>query len=132
MRGIAEGAELEAREGDRMEGQDTEAEGNAARDPRVARAPAAPTKAMITAHEVHHADYREWCPHCVAGKGVSHQHRRSSDEEKSGIEFCMDYAFMTEDGNVGYAEDIGGDSTGLSPVIVGYDRGSESLWAMVA
>ena len=83
MWGIAEEAELEVNEGDRMRGQD--AEGSAARDPRVARAPAAPTKAMVAAHEVHHADYREWCPHCVAGKGVSHQHRRSSDEEKSGI-----------------------------------------------
>ena len=87
---------------------------------------------MIMAHEVHHADYREWCPHCVAGKGVSHQHRRSDKEEKSEAEFCMDYAFMTEEGRVGYAEEVGAESTGLSPVIVGYDRKSESLWAIVA
>ena len=29
---------------------------NVARNPRVARRPAAPTKALILAHEVHHAD----------------------------------------------------------------------------
>ena len=37
-------------------------------NPRIARKPIAPTKAMREAHEVHHADYREWCDHCVAGK----------------------------------------------------------------
>ena len=33
-----------------------------ARNPRAARVPVAPTKAMRMAHEVHHADYRAWCP----------------------------------------------------------------------
>ena len=31
-----------------------------AADPNVARRPIAPTKSMIEAHEVHHADYRDW------------------------------------------------------------------------
>ena len=40
---------------------------------------------------------------------------------------------MTEERRVGYLEDIGfEDDTGLSPVLVGHDRTSESLWAMVA
>ena len=49
--------------------EDTEV---AARNPRVIRRPTAPTKAMVLAHELHHAEYRDWCEHCVAGKGVSH------------------------------------------------------------
>ena len=60
--------------GDRAREADEELEDVTARDPKVARRPAMPTKAMILAHEVHHADYRDWCPHCVAGKGVSHKH----------------------------------------------------------
>ena len=39
-----------------------------ARNPKVARKPNTPTKAMVLAHEVHHADCREWCDQCVAGK----------------------------------------------------------------
>ena len=47
----------------------------AARNPRTARRPDAPTRAMVLAHELHHAEYRVWCKHCVAGKGVSHAHK---------------------------------------------------------
>ena len=40
---------------------------------------------------------------------------------------------MTEEGRVGYLEDIGlEDNAALSPVLVGRNRTSESLWAMVA
>ena len=52
-----------------------------ARNPKVARKPNAPTKAMVLAREVHHADYREWCDHCVAGKGVCHKHRSSERDD---------------------------------------------------
>ena len=77
-------------------------------NPRVTRRPAAPTKAMTMAHEVHHDDHREWCAHCMARKGVSHKHRTSDRESRSDTaEFCLDDAFMTEEGRVGYLEDIG-------------------------
>ena len=134
MPGIAGEAELEETLSDRArrQGGDVD-EDDIARNPRVARRPAAPTKAMIMAHEVHHADYREWCAHCVAGKGVSHKHCTSDREMRSDTaEFCIDYAFMTEEGKVGYLEDIDCENeTGLSPVLVGHDRTSESLWAIV-
>ena len=40
---------------------------------------------------------------------------------------------MTEEGRVGYLEDIGvEDDAGLSPVLVGHDWTSEALWATVA
>ena len=69
MPGIAGEARLEETEGDRAEGQGGDADDDGiARKPRVATIPAAPTKAMIMAHAVHHAAYREWRAHCVAGK----------------------------------------------------------------
>ena len=77
-----------------------------ARNPKVARKPTAPTKAMVLAHEVHHADYREWCDHCVAGKGVSHKHRLLEHNDTDCAEFSIDYAFMTADGQVAYREDL--------------------------
>ena len=92
---------------------------NAARNPKIARRPHAPTKAEVVAHMTLHAEYRSWCPHCVHGRGISHQHR-SSQDEKLGREFSMDYAFMT-------AEEIGED---MCPVIVGFDHGSSGIWAL--
>ena len=128
MPGIAGEAELEETLSDRAKRQGGDVdEDDIARNPRVARRSAAPTKAMIMAHEVHHADYREWCDHCMAGKRVRHKQSTSDREMRSDTaEFCLDYAFMTEEGEVGYLEDIGQeDETGLSPVLVGHDRTSE-------
>ena len=51
-----------------------------ARDPRVARRPIKPTQAMIQAHELHRADFIDLCDHCRAGKGVSHHHWSSEND----------------------------------------------------
>ena len=63
MPGIAGEAELVENGSDRVreQGGDVD-EDDIARNPRVARRPAAPTKAMIMAHEVHHTDYRKSVP----------------------------------------------------------------------
>ena len=45
-----------------------------ARKPRIPRRPNAPTKAEIEEHEITHLPPRDWCPHCVAGHGISNQH----------------------------------------------------------
>ena len=37
-----------------------------AQHPRIPRKPVTPTKAMVLEHELHHAEYRDWCKHCVA------------------------------------------------------------------
>ncbi len=42
---------------------DEQEEDVAAGDPRVARRPTKPTKAMIQSNELHHADFRDWCEH---------------------------------------------------------------------
>ena len=64
------------------------------RPPKVARKPHAPTKAEIEAHYPLHAEYRDWCPHCVSGKGISAQHRKGDQEEEAlGTTVSMDYMF---------------------------------------
>ena len=63
-------------------------------------------KAIVPAPEVHHADYRDWCPHCVSGMGVSHQHTSSEKEGGPSAEFSVVYTFMTEEGRVGDVEDV--------------------------
>ena len=80
---------------------------DAARRPRIARRTRTPTKAEVKAHMTVLAEYRDWCPDCVHGRGVSYQHRSSKDE-KPGRELSIDYAFMT-------AEDVDED---MCPVLV--------------
>ena len=58
-----------------------EMEDQEARPQLVARKPKGPTKADIDAHYPLHAEYRDWCPHCVSGKGISRQHRQGCKDE---------------------------------------------------
>ena len=61
----------------------------------MARRPQAPTKAEVDAHFPLHAEYRDWCPHCVAGRGMSTQHRHDKGKgEPIGTTVNLDYLFM--------------------------------------
>ena len=90
------------------------------RPARVARQPNAPTKADIDAHLPLHAEYRDWCPSCVAGKGISHQHRTHTDEEPLGNTVSCDYAFHTKE----ELEDH------MCPILVAYDHTKWDIWAL--
>ena len=57
-----------------------EEETEESRRPRIARRFQTPTKAEYHSYMTLHADYRDWCPDCVAGRGISHQHRSSKNE----------------------------------------------------
>ena len=89
--------------------------------PMIARKPKGPSKADIDAHYPMHTDYREWCSHCVHGKGMSNQHR----QDKSGLEpigttVSMDYLFMVP-------EEI--DDT-MDAVLLMYDANRRGFWTM--
>ena len=89
--------------------------------PMIARKPKGPSKADIDAHYPLHTDYREWCSHCVHGKGMSNQHR----QDKSGLEpigttVSMDYLFMVP-------EEI--DDT-MDAVLLMYDANRRGIWTM--
>ena len=71
---MGEIARQQEKEGGKEKGVE-EPEEAEVRAPKVARKPRTPTKAEIDAHYPLHADYRDWCPHCKAGKGISNQHR---------------------------------------------------------
>ena len=103
---------------------------NAARDPKVVQRRVRPIKAMVLAHELHHADYRDWCDHCRAGKGVAHQHR-STESDSNEAEFSIDHAFMTNEGQFELGRHLRDDDmVGASPVLIGCDHRSKGIWAM--
>ncbi len=49
------------------------------RRPRMRPAPKKPTAAEVEYHNLTHAEYRPWCPHCVRGRGVRDAHRSRAE-----------------------------------------------------
>ena len=92
------------------------------RKPRVPRSPLAPTKAEVEEHMPLHVDFRSWCPHCVAGKGISHQHTAThdGDMEKIGVTVSMDYCFWV-------AEEVEDD---MCPILVAYENVTKAMWVI--
>ena len=69
--------------------------------PKQVRSPIEPTAAEIAEHEVlGHVQYREWCRHCVAARGIGQQHRSREQRERQNDGLptvACDYCFMGQD-----------------------------------
>ena len=99
-----------------------EDESEETRKPQVARVPRTPTKQEIADHMSHHAEFRDWCPFCVAGKGISRHHQVMKDEpDKIGVTVSMDYAYMNSELNVESGP----------PTLVAHDSSTGAIWAML-
>ena len=82
--------------------------------------PDQPSRAEKARHDLTHITYRSWCPHCVAGRRPSDQHRSQSRSSRSVPLFCSDFAFLRD------AQD-----EDLTPVLVGRLYPSRALFATV-
>ena len=108
--------------GDKADGSDEVIDTDDVQDvvtPKVAARPYTPTKAEIEAHEVTHLPYRNWCAHCVAGKGVSSPHVHGDAAEPIGITISLDYCFMGDE-----------SKEGTPPVLIVWDDGHRAMWAL--
>ena len=95
--------------------------GDETRRPRICRRPLAPTKEMVEEHNRTHAEYRDWCPDCRAGKSTGLHHRKGDpDEEKLGATISADYAFRLKEEQ----EDD------LIPILVAHDDVKKSIWTL--
>ena len=56
-------------------------------DPRL------PDAREVEEHNLTHVPYRNWCPHCVMGRGKDLDHRRSIEDARRVREFSFDYFF---------------------------------------
>ena len=65
---------------------------------KVPRKPHEPSRLEIEEHEdTGHVVFRDWCPECIAAKGLGHPHRAIKDEEETALPtVSMDYAYMSE------------------------------------
>ena len=100
-RGMTEGEqgeELDEEDGD--EGDEEEQEEEEAQEPITRRAPKGPTKEEKEKHEATHLPFREWCQHCIRGRGRNKPHKKKAEEKKGGntvSRISMDYFFMSKE-----------------------------------
>ena len=89
----------EASEGEEVkEGEDVEAEPEQAygdvRKMKKLLDPCLPTRAEREEHELTHLPFRNWCGHCVKGRGVEMAHNRSGPQEEGTLpEIHVDFCF---------------------------------------
>ena len=73
----------------------SKATGEEERKPKVARIPRAPTAQEWDDHMSHHAEFRDWFPWCVQGKGIPRHHVQDpEDVEKLGVTISLDLTFV--------------------------------------
>ena len=65
------------------------------RRPRGHATPYQPSTKEVELHNLTHATYRSWCPHCVASRRPNAAHRQA-DKERAIPLFCGDYAFVKD------------------------------------
>ena len=98
--------------------QETE-EGEKAKGANI---PTRPTKAEYDSHQLKHWPYREGCPFCVNGRGMSNKHQSRKGEVSTVPVVSMDYMFMSEAS--------GKDDTDVGmPIIVMAYRNSDYTFA---
>ena len=80
------------------EGDRVEDEGEfAAADWRVRAGPRSkPTQREREEHEATHVPFRDWCAHCIMGRGRTHHHvaKQNSEDHSRRPIIAMDYFFM--------------------------------------
>ena len=69
--------------------------------PQTLPEPSAPTEEERKLHNLTHADFAPWCPHCVAGRGRENKHSRKNTHEDPEVPVIQfDYQFFSRDGQL--------------------------------
>ena len=94
-------SKTESEQGEEREDEDgTDKDEEEAQEPVTRRAPKGPTKEEREKHEATHLPFREWCQHCIRGRGRNKPHKKKAEEEKEGnrvSRISMDYFFMSQE-----------------------------------
>jgi len=60
---------------------------------KLSLTPRLPSRQEVDAHEMTHLPYRNWCPHCVMGRGVEAPHKRVERDVGAVPEVHVDFCF---------------------------------------
>ena len=78
-----------------------EEESEEARKVKKVMDPKEPTAAERKEHEATHLPFRNWCRHCVRGRGLQAGHYKVKEEERKVPEISIDYCFPASEGQEG-------------------------------
>ena len=63
--------------------------------------PQMPCQQEVDAHELTHLPFRNWCRHCMKGRGKEMPHRKGAADKALELkEFSLDYCFPGDTGGV--------------------------------
>ena len=65
------------------------ADGGSSRDVRKMVDPLLPSQKEIDAHELTHLPFRNWCRHCMRGRGKEMAHKKCAAEKGSDVGVMM-------------------------------------------
>ena len=65
---------------------------------KAASCPVRPSEADVGDHRLTHLPYRNWCPECVAGRGLGEQRGRHAGRDHEIPRVGIDYWFITTGG----------------------------------
>ena len=92
--GVEQSEETGPFEGEEIEAIGDDSTENGRRNVRRLLDPKLPSAEEVRVHGLTHLPYRNWCPHCVRGRGREMDHQRKSEEDQGGVpEYHMDYCF---------------------------------------
>ena len=75
--------------------------------PKFRKLAGEPTQGEIDEHNLNHANFRSWCPHCVKGRANSFPHTQHINRTADTPIVSIDYAFMNDDKDKGEDKDKG-------------------------
>ena len=65
---------------------------------RPLRSPCEPTREEIDSHNLTHAQFKSWCPHCVRGRGKNSPHYPVVRDAEAIPIVSFDYCFLGSEG----------------------------------
>ena len=101
---------------------------------KMIRSPVTPTADEWNSHMVTHVPFRDWCPHCVRGRGNNDHHRRAQGREADDgrIVVSMDYGFLGSTGQGSSSTAtmlvLKVKSTGMLTAMIVPKKGAENSW----
>ena len=79
-------------------------------DLKIAVSPIRPSAADVAEHRVCHMPYRNWCPQCVAGRGLGEQRGRHAGRPHDVLLVGLEYGSTTSGGDLRRRKDLKDDS----------------------
>ena len=95
-------------------------------DPRL------PSPKEVEEHNLTHVPYRNWCPHCIRGRGKDLDHRKAVEEDRKLREFSFDYCFPGDEKGFRLTVLVGKERvTGMAMASVVPTKGTSGQFAVM-